>query len=57
MSARVIVAASITIPLDGRRWDAAGIAEDAALSAALRSVLDALTQTIPGDRHIAEVRA
>ncbi len=47
MSARVIVAASITIPLDGRRLGAAGIAEDAALSTVLRSALDALAQTVP----------
>ncbi len=46
ISARVIVAASITIPLDGRRLDAAGIAGDAALSAALRFALDALAQAV-----------
>jgi chromate reductase len=47
MTTRVIVAASITIPLDGRRLDAAGIAGDAALSAALRVALDALAQAVP----------
>ncbi len=47
MSARVIVAASITIPLERRRLDAAGIAGDAALSAALRLALDALAQAVP----------
>ena len=42
MSARVIVAASITVPLDGRALDTTGIVGDAKLSAALRSALDAL---------------
>jgi chromate reductase len=42
MSARLIAAASITIPLDGRTLDAKGIATDARLSAALRSAIGAL---------------
>jgi chromate reductase len=42
MSARVIVAASITIPLDGRALDADGIVRDGELSTALRSALDVL---------------
>jgi NAD(P)H-dependent FMN reductase len=42
MSARVIAAASITIPLDGRALDANGIVRDAELSRALRSALDIL---------------
>ena len=42
MSARVIVAASITVPLDGRTLDSKGIVGDDALSAALRSAIDAL---------------
>jgi chromate reductase len=42
MSARVIGAASITVPLDGRRLDSLGIVRDAALSAALRTAIDAL---------------
>jgi chromate reductase len=46
MSARVIVAASITIPLDGRRLGAGAIAGDTALSSALRSALEALAQAV-----------
>jgi chromate reductase len=50
ISARVIVAASITVPLDGRALDATGIAEDATLSAALRSAIDALVLAAPEAR-------
>lgn len=39
MSARVVPAASISLPLTGRRLDAAGIVADVELSAALRSTL------------------
>ena len=42
MSARVIIAASVTIPLDGRALDADGIVRDAELSTTLRSALAAL---------------
>ena len=49
MSARVIVAASITVPLDGRALDAEGIAGDAELAAALRGALEALALAAP--RH------
>ena len=42
MSARVIVDASITIPLDGKGLDANGIAADAELSSALKSAIDRL---------------
>lgn len=42
MSARVIAAASITVPLDGTALDANGITRDAELSAALRCALDTL---------------
>ena len=42
MSARVIVTASITVPLEGKALDADGIVRDAELSAALRSSLEAL---------------
>jgi chromate reductase len=42
MSAHVITDASITFPLDGRRLDASGIVDDAELSRALRSAIDAL---------------
>lgn len=42
MSARLIAAASITIPLEGRTLDATGIVRDARLSGALRSAIGAL---------------
>jgi len=42
MSARVIVDASITIPLDGRGLDANGIVGDAEVSTALKSAIEAL---------------
>jgi chromate reductase len=48
MSARVIAAASITVPLDGRGLDSEGISGDAALAAALRSAIDALVQAAAG---------
>jgi len=40
--ANVIVEASITVPLDGRRLDANLIVEDAGLSTALRAAMTAL---------------
>ena len=42
MSARLVLEASITIPLDGRRMDADAIAQDPSLSSALRSAIDLL---------------
>jgi NAD(P)H-dependent FMN reductase len=42
MSARVIRDASVTVPLQGRSLDAAGIAADGELSKVLRSAIDAL---------------
>lgn len=42
MSARVIAAASITVPLDGKRLDADGIIRDPELSTALRCSLETL---------------
>jgi chromate reductase, NAD(P)H dehydrogenase (quinone) len=42
MSAHVIVEASITVPLDGKRLDANGIVEDAELSRLLTSAIEAL---------------
>jgi len=42
MSAAVVDEACITLPIAGRRLDAAGIAADAELSAAIRAALDAL---------------
>lgn len=50
MSARVIPAASITVPLDGRALDASGIALDARLSAALTSALEALALAVREER-------
>ena len=46
MSARVIDDASITVPLDGRGLDAHAIANDAELSALLKSVVDALLRDV-----------
>jgi hypothetical protein len=46
MSARVIVAASITVPLDGRTLDSEDIVGDATLSDALRSAIDALVVAV-----------
>ena len=43
MAARVVPAASITVPLGGRALDANGIVEDDALSTILRSALESLT--------------
>jgi chromate reductase len=44
MSARVIDDASVTIPLDGRKLDADGIAENDELSRLVRASLSALTR-------------
>jgi NAD(P)H-dependent FMN reductase len=52
MSARLIAAASITIPLDGRALDAKGIASDARLSAALRTAVGALVFAVREARPI-----
>ena len=52
MSARVIRGASITVPLDGGRLDANGIAHDARLAALLMSALDALVQATPNARAV-----
>ena len=46
MSTRVIEGASITVPLDGRRLDAAGIAADPALASLLQGALDALASSV-----------
>jgi NAD(P)H-dependent FMN reductase len=56
MSARVIAAASIAIPLDGRALDAQGIAADARLSAALRSAIGALVFAAIEARPIASAQ-
>jgi NAD(P)H-dependent FMN reductase len=44
MSAHIVPDASITLSLAGRTLDASGIAEDAELSAALRSAIEALAR-------------
>ena len=51
MSARVILAASITVPLDGRALDTDGIVEDAELSTAVRSAIDTLALAASDSRH------
>ncbi len=48
MSARVIVEASITIPLDGRTLAADDIVADVELSGALKSAIGALTRNVRG---------
>jgi chromate reductase len=42
MSTALVEGASLVVPLDGRRLDAAGIAADAALSTTIRRALDGL---------------
>jgi chromate reductase, NAD(P)H dehydrogenase (quinone) len=42
MSAHLVAAASITVPLQGRGLDASGIAADAGLATALGAAIDAL---------------
>jgi hypothetical protein len=42
MSTRLVPGASVTLPLDGRRLEAAAIAADPALAALLRGALQAL---------------
>jgi NAD(P)H-dependent FMN reductase len=44
MSGRVIEDASVTIPLEGAKWDAASIAGDIRLSGLLKGSLAALTR-------------
>ena len=52
MSAQVIVGASITVPLDGRRLGASGIVADAELSTALRSAIEALAGAVRGSHGV-----
>ena len=47
MSTRLVDAASVLIPLDGRRLDAAGMAADPELAPRIRAVLDALMNNRP----------
>jgi len=46
MSATVVEEACLTLPIAGRRLDAAGIAADAELSAAIRTALDGLAAAL-----------
>jgi NAD(P)H-dependent FMN reductase len=46
MSTALVDGASLVVPLDGRRLDAAGIAADPALAALLRTALDAVAAVI-----------
>ena len=50
MSTVMVPGASITVPLDGRRLDAGGIAADPALAALLRAALDTLVRAVDGAR-------
>ena len=50
MSGRVIEDASVTIPLDGSRSDAAGIARNETLAGLLKASLDALARVVRVDR-------
>jgi NAD(P)H-dependent FMN reductase len=52
MSARLIGEASITLPLQGRTLDAASIAGDRALAAALTSAIEALAAASRGARGV-----
>ena len=46
MSTTLVAEASLVVPLDGRRLDAAGIAADPALALLIRAALDALAAVI-----------
>ena len=46
MSTELVTEASLVVPLDGRRLDAAGIAADPALAPQLRTALDALAAVV-----------
>jgi chromate reductase, NAD(P)H dehydrogenase (quinone) len=46
MSTALIADASVTVPLDGRKLDATGIAADPVLAARVRGALDALAAVI-----------
>lgn len=50
MSTVLVSGASLTVPLDGRRLDAAGIVGDPELAAVLRSALEALLRSVEGAR-------
>jgi chromate reductase len=47
MSGHIVAAASISLPLRGRKLDAAGIAADPALAEALRAAIAAFVSAIP----------
>ncbi len=46
MSARFVDSASVTLPLDGKRLDAAAMSADAAIARVLRAAIDALVRAI-----------
>ena len=50
MSARIVEAASIDLPLMGRGLDGAGVAADPQLSAMLRQALEALGRGVDAGR-------
>jgi NAD(P)H-dependent FMN reductase len=52
MSTVVVPDASLALPLDGRRPDAAGIARDPELAALLRAALDALVREVITRRQV-----
>lgn len=52
MSTRLVSGAAATLPLDGRRLDAAAIAADPALSVSLRGALEALLTAVADRRHV-----
>ena len=52
MSARLVPAASTTLPLQGRGLDAAAIVADVELASALRSAIDALAAAARETRSI-----
>jgi NAD(P)H-dependent FMN reductase len=52
MSTVLVPGSSLTVPLDGRRLDAAGIAGDPELAALLRSALESLIRGVDSDRRL-----
>jgi NAD(P)H-dependent FMN reductase len=56
MSTVLVPGASVTVPLDGRRIDAAGIASDPGLAALLRPALEALVRHVGDNRRSSRIR-
>jgi NAD(P)H-dependent FMN reductase len=52
MSTVLVPGASLTVPLDGRRLDAAGIVGDPELAAVLRSALESLIRGVDSHRRL-----